>query len=86
MTETVPMRKAVPVAAEVDVLVVGAGISGATAAVVAAREGARTMVVDRFGYPGGNLGPGMTGGAPDLDPGQSGSGAVRSPRTRLCRH
>ena len=25
------------------------------------------MVVDRFGYPGGNMGPGMIGGAPDLE-------------------
>ncbi len=25
------------------------------------------MVVDRFGYPGGNMGPGMMGGAPCLE-------------------
>lgn len=67
MGETVEVNKSVPVVEDVDVLVVGAGISGATAAVTAAREGAKTMVVDRFGYPGGNMGPGMIGGAPSLE-------------------
>lgn len=67
MSATVLLKKSVPVVDEVDVLVVGAGISGATAAVTAAREGAKTMVVDRFGYPGGNMGPGMMGGAPNLE-------------------
>ena len=67
MTETVEFSKSVPVVADVDVLVVGAGIAGSTAAVTAARNGATTMVVDRFGYPGGNMGPGMIGGAPYLE-------------------
>lgn len=67
MAETVELRKSVPVVEDVDVLVVGAGIAGATAAVTAAREGAKTMVVDRFGYPGGNMGPGMIGGAPSFE-------------------
>ena len=59
--------KSVPVVADVDVLIVGSGIAGSTAAVTAARNGARTMVIDRFGYPGGNMGPGMVGGAPNLE-------------------
>jgi len=67
VSDTIEIRKTVPVVADVDVLVVGAGIGGATAAVAAGREGAKTMVVDRFGYPGGNMGPGMCGGAPDLE-------------------
>ena len=67
MSKTVELKKSVPVVDEVDVLVVGAGIAGSTAAVTAAREGAKTMVVDRFGYPGGNMGPGMIGGAPNID-------------------
>jgi len=65
--KTVELKKTVPVVDEVDVLVVGAGIAGSTAAVTAAREGAKTMIVDRFGYPGGNMGPGLIGGAPNLE-------------------
>ena len=64
MSEMVELRKSVPVVADVDVLIVGTGIAGSTAAVAAGRNGAKTMVVDRFGYPGGNMGPGMIGGAP----------------------
>ena len=63
----IEIAKSVPVVDEVDVLVVGAGIAGSTAAVAAGRGGARTMVVDRYGYPGGNMGPGMMGGAPSLE-------------------
>jgi len=69
--ESVEVEKSVPVVSQVDVLVVGSGIAGSTAAVTAAREGARTMVVDRFGYPGGNMGPGLIGGAPNLELPQS---------------
>jgi len=64
MSEMIELKKSVPVVTDVDVLIVGAGISGATAAVAAGRSGAKTMVVDRFGYLGGNMGPGMIGGAP----------------------
>jgi glycine/D-amino acid oxidase-like deaminating enzyme len=38
---------------EVDVLVVGAGSAGSTAAVAAGRAGARTLLVDRLGFLGG---------------------------------
>ena len=67
MHETIELKKSVPIAADVDVLVVGAGIAGSTAAIAAGRSGATTMVVDRFGYPGGNMGPGMVGGAPNME-------------------
>jgi ribulose 1,5-bisphosphate synthetase/thiazole synthase len=49
----------VPVAYDVDVVVAGGGISGVFAALAAAREGARTVLIDRFGYVGGSFGPGM---------------------------
>jgi len=38
---------------DVDVLVIGAGSAGTTAAVAAARSSARTLLVDRFGFLGG---------------------------------
>jgi FAD dependent oxidoreductase len=45
----------VPVLAEVDVLVVGSGPGGLGACLGAARAGASTMVVERFGCLGGNI-------------------------------
>jgi ribulose 1,5-bisphosphate synthetase/thiazole synthase len=45
----------VPVIAEVDVLVVGSGPGGLGACLGAARAGAKTMVVERFGCLGGNI-------------------------------
>ena len=56
------IKKSVPVALEVDVLVVGAGIAGCNAAIASARTGAKTMLIDRFGSLGGNMGPGLIGG------------------------
>lgn len=38
---------------EVDVLIVGGGSAGATAAIAAAREGARVLLIDRHGFLGG---------------------------------
>jgi hypothetical protein len=49
----------VPVSHNADVAVAGAGVSGCFAAVAAGRAGARTVLIDRFGYVGGNIGPGM---------------------------
>ena len=53
-----PARQ-VPVAYDVDVAVVGGGLSGMFAAIAAGRQGVRTLVLDRFGSLGGNLGPAM---------------------------
>ncbi len=55
-------EKQVPIVHDVDVLVAGAGVSGVFAAIAAARNGARTAIVDRFGNVGGNIGPGVIAG------------------------
>ena len=47
-----PARE-IPVVDEVDVLVVGGGPAGIAASTAAARAGARTMLVERYGYLGG---------------------------------
>ncbi|MGB1254182.1 MAG: FAD-dependent oxidoreductase, partial [Candidatus Promineifilaceae bacterium] len=50
----IPART-VPVIAETDVLVVGSGPGGLSAAISAARAGVKTMLVERYGCFGGNL-------------------------------
>ncbi|KAA0239980.1 FAD-dependent oxidoreductase, partial [bacterium] len=49
---TEPERR-VPVVAETGVLVVGGGAAGIASSVAAARGGARTMLVERYGTLGG---------------------------------
>jgi hypothetical protein len=44
-----------PVAAEVDVLVAGGGPAGIAAALASARHGARTLLIERYGYLGGMI-------------------------------
>ena len=47
-----PSRE-IPVVDQVDVLVAGGGPAGIAAAAAAARVGARTVLVERYGYLGG---------------------------------
>ena len=57
---TVPVpASSAPVIHEADVIVAGAGIAGIFAALAAAREGASTVLIDRYGSVGGNYGPGL---------------------------
>jgi len=53
MGRYIKMRESLPVIDEADVVVVGGGTSGFIAATAAARTGARTILVERFGYLGG---------------------------------
>lgn len=62
MADSSRCEKDVPVVADVDVIVAGAGVAGITAALAAARDGANVMLIDRFGYLGGNMGPGIFSG------------------------
>ncbi len=62
MEYVVEPEKNVPIAHKVDVAVAGGGIAGMMAALAAARNGARTLIIDRFGRLGGNVGPGMWAG------------------------
>ena len=55
---TEPQRE-IQVLYDADVIVAGGGIAGTFAALSAASEGADTVLIDRFGAPGGNFGPGM---------------------------
>ncbi|HEY8396959.1 MAG TPA: FAD-dependent oxidoreductase [Flavihumibacter sp.] len=48
-------KRQLPVYAEPEVLVVGAGPAGIGAAIAAARNGAKVMLMERYGFLGGNL-------------------------------
>ena len=53
--------KTIPVMAETDVLVIGSGPGGLSAAIACAREGVDTMLVERYGCFGGNITQSMIG-------------------------
>ncbi len=61
MKEITEPSRVVPVVAETDVLVVGSGPGGLSAALASAREGVDTMLVERFGSFGGNITQCMVG-------------------------
>jgi hypothetical protein len=55
MPETIhESAREIPVIAETDVVVLGGGPAGIMAACAAARNGAKTLLVERYGFPGGN--------------------------------
>ena len=58
------LRRSLPVIAEPDVLVCGAGCAGTMSAIAAARRGASTVLVEKCGFAGGYL-TGVTGAALD---------------------
>ncbi len=63
-----PERKT-PVTWETDVLVCGGGFAGAAAAVCAARNGARVLLLERYGFLGGLVTGGLVITTPPLDNG-----------------
>src|SRR5881628_2990215 len=69
-----------PVIAETDVLVVGGGPAGQSAAIAAARAGAEVMLLERFGYLGGLASGGMVLLLDDLCGGRARPRDHRSPR------
>ncbi len=49
------VSKRIPVIAEADVVVLGGGAAGMTAAAAAARKGAKTLLVEKYGFLGGTF-------------------------------
>ena len=63
--ETIQYSREIPIGKDVDVLVIGGGPAGIGAAIGAAKSGAKTLLVERYGFLGGNataslVGPFMT--------------------------
>jgi hypothetical protein len=60
-------QKQVPVAFDVDVVVAGGGVTDVMTALATARYGTKTVMFDRFGIIGGNIGPGFISGGPMVE-------------------
>src|SRR5690348_2669688 len=63
-----PARQ-IPGVYDVDVAVPGGGLSGVFAAIAAARNGARVVLIERFDSLGGTAGPGINPGGGEQKPG-----------------
>ncbi len=63
MTETFAYQRSIPVAPGADIVVVGGGPAGIAAAIAATRNaaGARVLLIERYGFLGGNLTAGLVG-------------------------
>lgn len=61
LASTVPVDHGLPVLADVDVVVVGAGAAGVAAATVCAENGLSVIIVERYGFAGGAAVAGMSG-------------------------
>lgn len=72
-TEEVLWTRNVPVRWDVDIAVLGGGMSGASAAIAAARSGARVLLIERFAIAGGML---TTGGVSNFCGQMTGQGEV----------
>ena len=59
----------IPVFDEADVLVVGGGPAGSSAAISAARNGAKVVLLERYGFLGGLVTGGQVTMIPNLDNG-----------------
>ncbi len=70
-------QRAIPIRYETDVLVVGGGSAGFAAALASARTGARTMLVERYGFLGGMMTGGLVLGFPRIRNGINCELAVR---------
>lgn len=55
MEYIIEKQRKIPVIATPEVLVAGGGPAGIGAAIAAARSGVKTMLIERYGFPGGNL-------------------------------
>mgnify|MGYP006290928079 CR=1 FL=1 len=72
-SRTVEWSRSIPLRYEADVAVIGGGIAGVCAACAAAREGATTILVERFAVVGGNA---TVGGVANWSGETAGQGAI----------
>jgi len=61
LRSVLPVDHSLPVLAEVDVVVIGAGAAGVAAATVCAEQGLSVIIVERYGFAGGAAVAGMSG-------------------------